>query len=755
MTQQLKLETVKEAYKNLTTSLKDHSGKPEIISESLEEALSISFLDDAKVNIAGKASVDLFNSKDDEDESDIIGLRSDTVDEFALGSAITYSSENCWLKYSVEASIKGSSSKSTDELGIGIDSKAGILLRAYKVHNPDTALGEAVINDLEAMPLIFDVADVLDLQANEALALETKGKLNVALEFSWSDIIAQNISRLSRWLDQGEILNLDFGADLTAKINVSIEDFYKVTFSRDPAHPGSIRLGVHKSRIRGGEIGVQAKISAGLSNPDDFKVAYNAIVESIFEQPKDKLEKIKSLVDTSGLDDSIQSVVDRLSDRLGIDESLDKVERVQKKIREIETDLKDIIETAAKMKASISLSYEYGRLNNKDALLQVLIRNDRLPECHSAAISNNFSTITNLIDNESIVLERFFFQKSTRITHSWGFNLGFGSWKAMSNRFSEIEFVENRDQLGRRRLSTFGLRGYKEDMSNEKRMFFVDFDAEMGEYSQYSEPKVTEFDMALTVSHVTEDPLLSDEEIVAIADDATVWELAPTGEVEEAGGAYEILSKVFEGATDVKIVRTVTIRPAGFQKLLPLLSTFDMNQMAISLSAALPYDEFRKSGRGTPDKRISLYSPLWKLYLEGAVIDPDSLARIANHELSKRGYRRVGRWEKNWLNEAAKSRTFAGVLANHRGVAEDLKNFSLGMERLLTAYQEGRSHKEIAKAYRMFDNLGAHNFYVRFLGHYLINRARLISSVSESFEYSMKIEYSKAGAKRELVWGRA
>ncbi|WP_462151104.1 hypothetical protein [Pseudoalteromonas xiamenensis] len=57
----------------------------------------------------------------------------------------------------------------------------------------------------------------------------------------------------------------------------------------------------------------------------------------------------------------------------------------------------------------------------------------------------------------------------------------------------------------------------------------------------------------------------------------------------------------------------------------------------------------------------------------------------------------------------------------------------------------------LVKAYRLFDDMGEHGFYVRFFGHLLLNIAKQDERVYNLIERSLKVEYTQDGVPKEFV----
>ena len=95
----------------------------------------------------------------------------------------------------------------------------------------------------------------------------------------------------------------------------------------------------------------------------------------------------------------------------------------------------------------------------------------------------------------------------------------------------------------------------------------------------------------------------------------------------------------------------------------------------------------------------------------------------------------------NWLNNARRDSTIAGTFRLHPNLRRDLLNFSDGMKTLKDAIHNSKSHTNILKSFKMFDDMGKQGFYMRMMGHYLMRMVKSISD-GEEFECALTIEYT-------------
>ena len=743
MSDNLEIRDLQNLIKLPTTQLKDYAGEQILVNSSVEEPLSFSAYD-SKLTLSGAASIELFNSKDDKDSVNVLGQTVTKVGDFQLLPSINYSADQCWLKYSINADIKGSASHSLEELGFGIDLEAGLYLYSYRSHEPTAQLLDALSSDLATPKLIVSTDDISSLESNEAVAMETKGKLTVSMKLNWSDVLTQNMSLFSKLLSAGELLNLKIGAEVSSSIKVTIEDYFSLAFSGVIDSNERIRLRLLKSEKRGVDFKAGAKITAEFADPDTLKKVTSEMLEGVLDTPKDTIDKLKTATDISQLNDIEKKAVETILSRLGLDTIATSIEELASKIDELESEISEKLGSAIESKATLGVTYEYGRLKNEQSLLQGSIPKTLVQACHEEAIKGRLFALTQVLEDESndATLERFFFQKSTTIKQAFGFNLGFGNWEAMSRDYSDVTFVENRDAQKRLKLSMMGARGYKSYWGEDNKNFFIDFDAVMPNYSDSKIPTADEFEYALNISHLREEDNLTKRELFGVVESASVWGIVPQGELDDT---VEELWEDLEGSRNIKIIRTMTLQHELFLKLLPQMADHNPEDFAISLAASLSsVDRGReevKEVRNSLYLRRKLYFPLCLAVLDGTIDDYSRLAKAAHNHLKSEGYRKLARWELNWLNNARRDSTIAGTFRLHPNLRRDLLNFSDGMKTLKDAIHNSKSHTNILKSFKMFDDMGKQGFYMRMMGHYLMRMVKSISD-GEEFECALTIEYT-------------
>ncbi|WP_462171333.1 hypothetical protein [Pseudoalteromonas xiamenensis] len=746
MTKQIDLQTSTAIFNTLTSSLGDFA-KQTVFEENLPiEAWNFDFAA-GKGKLSGDLSIELFNSKDDTDSDAIIGVKPSKVDMTSLSPAIEFDGNACWMKYKVKTTLKGSAQHSINDLAIGTNANVTSYVSAYKRHDANKFLGQTIVSDLQVMPFVFDQSDLENLSDAEAMVFDTVGTLKAEATFSWGDIFAQRMSLFSKWLGEGEVINLKLDASLKAKIHVVIEGGFKVVFSKDAVTPSNLRVGIKRSSNRGVGVDVSAGITAQLQETLQFNSLVDETLEAIFKQPQAVVDAIANYVSLETLEDGDKQVVEALFVRFGLDDEVEQLQKLQAKVQEVKESVASELKKAASEKAELSFAYEYARLSASKSILEVVVKPAKFGEVHQLAISGRILDITALSQQSAdIAIEHFFWQKSTTIEQSWGFNLGFAKWKASSKDFDKIQYIENRDTSGLVQLSTVAKRGYQDKVGGNKRNFYIEFDAVMPDYEALQAITVNSFDLSLNLAHTLEEGTVDASDIENIVDDLIIWDLASLEQISEL--KQELETNLIH-ASNIKFIKLLHVKPEGLRKLLPLMASLPTELLAKSLAVALPLNSGLKEVRST-GVRAFFYAPIFDAILQGSLKTTDEIADSTSRLLRKYGYSDAGKKEKDWRKKGSHS-LIAHVCQTHPSIRIDVEHLIEGFALLNQAVALNGKKEVLVKAYRLFDDMGEHGFYVRFFGHLLLNIAKQDERVYNLIERSLKVEYTQDGVPKEFV----
>ncbi|MCG7554436.1 hypothetical protein [Pseudoalteromonas sp. Of11M-6] len=751
MTIELNMTGLQTLVETTLTPLKDYHG--DLLPWRGEMVESHSFaLEDITTSVTGESKIELINASTVIDEDGIIGEQKEVNANLESTTTLTYSDEVCWIKYSTHIDFDLTGASKAELLGINTDGQAQCKLAAYLCHQPHEAVGFALGRDLATMPVIFDVEDIKSLAPNNALMMETAGALTVSANFRWSDIIAQNLDMFSRWLDQGELLDINLDSALNADLNIEIRGGFRVVFSKRLDKPHHTFLAIKKSTLSNTALTITGGVNAKFADQAGFKQAYSSILTGIFNAPLDKVEEVLSLVATDSPDEAQNDLILRLKDRLQLDPLMDSLERLQSELLTIKKTVLANIETAAKLKAELSVKFEYTRLSSHQSLLEAKLTTKGLEQVHLDALFGRVGTITQHSYQDEIEIERFFFQTSTEIKQAYGFNLGFGAWSAMSRNSYSFKTIETRDKLNRVQLATLGMRGYQDDINGDKRHYYLSFDAQMVAFSTSTPPKLNEFTLGLTLLHKQQEASVTSNELDHLVDDLSVWGMTPEFDSEDT---KHRLSEILKDADNVRIVKSLHLDHDAFVQLLPLLGQFESRRLAISLAAALPINHKILPERATIENRVKLYDAIFEALLNSQLNSHNEVALATYQYLKAKGCRKLARKERDWRRlGASKFQTLAGIVELHPRILHDIKNLCDGFAQLNLAYHQEGDYSVLEKAFNLFDDMGEHGFYNRFFAHYVLQCTRTFPQAQNGTKVTVKLEFVKDGKEIDVLWGK-
>ncbi|WP_125560447.1 hypothetical protein [Pseudoalteromonas rubra] len=616
----------------------------------------------------------------------------------------------CWLHYEISASL-GDTTTQLRQQENHISANTQIQLAACLSARSGDIIADTLAAQLTAIPCIYSHEDVKSLKPGESLALDTQGTLTVHTSIKWSELLCRNFHLFSRWLAQGELLDLSFNASLNANLEVSIEGGYQVIFVRPVDTPHILRLSYVKSTANNTQNTVNACITAKLSNPKAFQVAYTAMVQAIFQRSTEEVDALTAHLPPNTLPNQLLPVATALLKRLG----LDKLEELKPRIKEIQQSLETSICTAAQSGVELSFYYHYHRVQAHQALLQLTVRDDALtPALHEAAVTGRLMGQLNK-HLKRVNVEQFFNQRVTQQHYTWGFHFNVFSWHAMSREDAKFHVVTQENVYGDVKLAGQGQRCYQDQVGEEKRQFYLDFEAAMPTFKAPDQVSMRDFNLALTLSHSTRQASLSEQAACQLADELAVWGLIPPGEVDTLAGQ---LYRKLKAQQDIQITLTLTLPCDAFRDLLPTLADANPARLSEALAAALPRHLQMPNCRANPLLRSAFYAPAFAHYLSADESDADTLIELAVTRLRQLRQYDSAHKERNWRRKPGP--TLARVMHMHPDLKADLDNLITGMHKL-SGHDKLNGNPDVLTAiYHLFDDMGAQHFYMRFFAYYLL-----------------------------------
>lgn len=648
--------------------------------------------------------------------------------------------QTCWLNYELSASLSGTTIQPRQQANnISGQASAHMQLTACLSARRGNIIADTLATQLTTLPCIYSCEDVKALKPGESLALDTQGTLTVQTSMKWSELLCRNFHLISRWLAQGELLDLSFNASLNADLEVSIEGGYQVIFFRPVDTPHILRLSYVKSTSNSTQGTVNANIAAKLSNREAFQVAYTAILEAIFQRSEEEVEALTAHLPPNALPVQLLPVATALLKRLG----LDKLEELKPRIKEIQQSLETSICTAAQSGVELSFYYHYHRVQMHQALLHLTVCDDALTSTlHEATVAG---TLMSQLDThlKQVNVEQFFNQRITQQHHTWGVHFNVFSWQMMSREDTKFQVITEENVHGEIKLSGQGLRCYQDQTGEEQRQFYIDFSAAMPTFKAPAMVSMQGFDLTLTLAHSTRQENLDEHAACQLADELAIWGLIPPGEVDTLAGQ---LYRKLKGQQDIQATLTLTIPRDVFRDLLPTLADANPTRLSEALAAALPRHLQMPSCRANPLLRKAFYSPAFAHYLSADESKAATLIELATTRLKQLKQYDSAHKERDWRSKPGP--TLGRMMQMHPDLKADLNNLITGMHKL-NGHNTLNGDPEVLQAiYHLFDNMGSQHFYMRFFAYYLQLSLTELGYQHTALQSTGLIEFGAATARQ-------
>ena len=424
-------KTIQKKAKEISKSLRTTVGaikQRNLIEESLDKEITFG-LAGVTLTVDGTASVDLLNKhtfkaddKTKKDPDGILGGKPEEDVDGTLGPQLRFRRDQTWLKYKLEAEAEAT----VDRTFFDASTSGAVVLGWYRGHDSEEKVREALLRDLSQPRFALVESDVKNLKLDEALTLHVRGKLCAGFSFEWSDFFTSNLSAFGEMLDEDETFSVKTEVGATASVTAAVEDDFILVFTCAP--PERLRVAVKKANEKSlhAKAGVSSKV--GFTNPEDVAKAIKGAKDGLIGP---HVTQITEILDTVTKFDDLspeqKALVDQVRNRLRVvDDALDKLEGLRKRIAGLDERLDKEITTWAKAKIEFGFTFEYNRVKTQLALVQATFPTAQLGNFHDALIRRDLAILLGQVSETSagVKIEKFLNQTSLKINRSFGFSLG-------------------------------------------------------------------------------------------------------------------------------------------------------------------------------------------------------------------------------------------------------------------------------------------------------------------------------------------
>lgn len=661
-----------------------------------------------------KATVLAFNSTEDQDPAAILKPTKPNADP----PLIALTPDHAWLKYEFLAQVRAAGGGTLSGVGLDIEGEKEAVFADYRRHARTDEAWTTLLGDAGRLRFAAQPEALTQLGAGEAVSYQLRGKLTAQIEVEWADLLTANVALLGNLVVTDTPLALRFQSGLSVAAHLKVTDDYLVAFCR--AEGGQIRVSVKKARSRSAGVTGKLEVVAEFADSDSLQKALEATVAGLLG-PADQLQKLLKRTSLSNLSKTEAEIIRRL----GLADTLDDVDRLRKRVAELEGQVKDTVQRIAKAKLEVGFAYEYERISEESTLLRAVLREERAVAHHDDLLKGRLDELLTELRSEPKRVESYLHEKTTKRRRAWGFSLGIDVWKGLGKDRVETTNVERHDLQGRRKLSYAGLRGYDGKFGGESWSWVADLKADMPKFGQVGlEPSLREFELGLDLQMSRTKKKLRAKEVTPLLDLAVVWGAL---ENDELAAVESELDDLADAKQEVTVNVELTFSHGALVRVLQRAAGGNQDDLARALALALPWTDAIE-GRRAADRRQELYAPLWRRFLAEDFVHNLTRGELTNfvHSVLRNlpggsGSAQSERFLAQTPNPGPT--TFVGVVELHPNLPAACERFVEGLFLLDRAFQQGESHEVFPRAFRQLQGFWSQSFYLRAAGAYLLRSA--------------------------------
>jgi hypothetical protein len=598
---------------------------------------------------------------------------------------ITVSNEtDAWLKYGVTAQVEASVAAEAGWFGLEAAGSRAVTCADYRRHDKDVVAAAAVLADLRRGPrFALSLQDVLALDVGDAVSLKVAGDLVARVTLSWSDVFTSQLGALTRALQNTVPIGVKASAGATVTASVSVADEFVLVFSRLDATRW--RVGVKKARSNAFSIAAEGGVTVEPADTDEIARVLN-----------DRLVEV------------VGTVADRSVVKSGIERLLEQ-------------------------KVSLAFAYEYRRISTDALLFQALLTQPPL-ERHHARLARG--VIADVIgdalaqppsDAPQIDVEEYLKERSVRTSRAWGFTLGFRNWEVTGQDRRELTAIRRftLDEQHEQR-SYAGFASYTGDVFGEKKIWHVDFVAEMPGFSTATSPQVNDYQLGLQLSMEETNRRFDEDDLEQALDAAVLWGICAPREA----GAVRAMLEPLVGRKNVEWSVHLRLSDGLLRAASPVLAAGGRVQFAGAMAAAM---RARRKVGGIVDvaRRRAVYEPVWAFYLDAQQEPaPEDVSRAAVRHLRTQEPSAVFAEER--FMQFDRLLTAAGTCDLNPRTRSDVDSFLRGARTLADGIAANAADRDLlGSVYKSMVPLWTQSHHVRALGVRLLDVARQIGRLED------------------------
>lgn len=476
-----------------------------------------------------------------------------------------------WLKHKLDAQLSGALGGTLGgNATFGLTGELGASLMQYRAHQPEDKVREKLVEDIASFRLPLRLNDVQSLQSGDVLACTVHGKLGLSAQLTLADTLSAAMAALDKELGAVGLGVVTLQEGLTAGVNLSIEDDYRLVF-RAGSQNGTTRVEVHKTKERtaGGHVGLSVVAVVGPSQA--VQQAVNAYLESRLDQAAlshvaPLIQRIGSGAAFESLSPEERALAEKIAARLGLTNLPQQWPDLQARLNGLVEKLTTKLRQAVEQKVEADATLSYTRIQTAETILSCELDGAALARHHSDLLLGNF---TGLLDNlaagaSGYRLIEYLKQTEIHKEVSFGFSISIGRWAVYGMDRVDSVWKHQVDLENRERWSFTGQQTYTGTWGGATTLYSFGLGAAMDKFSVTPRaPKANEFEYSLSFGWNWKETL-TPALLAEALDLANVWGISQPAD----NGAHQkaILSQA--SGQVVKIELEIQVSDAGVRALL-------------------------------------------------------------------------------------------------------------------------------------------------------------------------------------------
>ncbi|MBS1663856.1 MAG: hypothetical protein JST68_22615 [Bacteroidetes bacterium] len=666
----------------------------------------------------------LFNDENDVDDSAFLGAKDMPI--------VFNTASEAYLKYANTVTAKANQQITLAQLGFDLDLSASGSAKClyYKKHPNSQLVRDAFMEDLKHFKTIFKWEDVENLEENNGLGFLVSGSLSCNLKVSWSNILSTGISTLSSKLPVPVTLDISLLPSFTASFAVTVSDDFSYLLKKQAG--GQYLISVCKKKSNNTAVTFGSSIGVQFADPTELGNQVGALCDKVIQSTLGStITEINTAVQNFKQGKKAP-IVDKLFKLFQLDKMPAPIDLLTPQLKALEKDISDAITKLATESVSMSLTYQYNRIEEKKELLSVVVAGSDLKKYHGDLLKFKMGGLLNDMRSEQVpfTLVSYLNEKVLTVTKSWGLGLTLFNFTLLTTK----NYTQDKDTIltnlkgDKNQISLDRISGYKWKLIKGSGGYTAQMTAAMPEYSAVT--TIDGFDFTFLLNTVLKDTSMDEKDFRAYLDRGSLWGAVNTADVDRLVDKYkDAIGK------SVLVEGKLVFPPAVMRALIAQLAadgwgTNSKKQLAKAMGASMSFlAEF--SLRANPQVRLDTYAPLFSSYLDTPDLEPSEYAAMVEEELQGlNDPDNLSKFEVNPANWTFDD-YFAGVIRANPTLQADFVDFFTGMTDLQSRIQSRSRWSDFNISYKKLMGYQQYPFGLLAMGRLLLQYATDLNLVKD------------------------